>query len=276
MTRVLVTGGSGVLGRSLLSRPAAKGFAVRTMSRGRPAELPEGVEWVRADLGTGEGLDQAVAGVDVILHAASSARKDTRRIDVDGTRLLIEAAKRAGVRHLVFVSIVGIDRIPFPYYRLKVEVEGVVKAGGVPWTILRATQFHEFVEGMLWTMARLPIALVPKGWKNQPVHVDDVADRLWTIAAGEPGMRTLNIAGPRVLTFGEMARSWLAARGSRKPVLNLWLPTAWSAAFHRGELTLPSAAHPGGTTWEEWLERRYGGVPAPEKAAMKPVYAGGK
>ncbi len=256
MAKVLVTGGTGTLGRSLLARPAAAGHALRTFSR-RRAALPAGVEWVRADLATGEGLDEAVAGVDAIIHAASNPR-DSERIDVQGTGRLLETAARAGVGHVVYVSIVGIDRVPFPYYRHKLEAEGLVRESPVPWTILRETQFHDFIDGMFrGVFFRWPIGLVPKKWRSQPIHVDDAADALWACVEAGPSRRVDDLGGPEVLTFGEMAKAWKAARRSRKPVLPLPIPGPLAAAMRAGLNTVPERAHPG-LTWGEWVARRYG------------------
>ena len=118
---VLVTGGSGSLGRRVVERLRDAGREVRVLSRsGRPAT-------VRGDLLTGEGLERAVHGVDTIVHCASSPRK-TRQIDVEGTERLLRAAVRTGISHIVFISIVGVDRNPyFPYYRMKLEVERIVE-----------------------------------------------------------------------------------------------------------------------------------------------------
>ena len=132
--KVLVTGASGNLGSAVLPRLVKDGHEVRPMSRrSRPG-------WVTADLETGEGLAEAVRDVDAIVHLASSPTR-TRNTDVEGTRRLAAAAAAAGVRHLLFISIVGIDRVPLPYYKLKVETEAVIRESGVPFTILRAAQF---------------------------------------------------------------------------------------------------------------------------------------
>jgi uncharacterized protein YbjT (DUF2867 family) len=257
MTQVLITGGTGVLGQSLLARSAAHAYDVRTFSRHRASRLPEGVKWVRADLGTGEGLEEAVAGVDAIIHAASSPRKDTHRIDVEGTRRLVEAARHTGVRHLVFVSIVGVDRVPISYYRHKLEAERVVREGPVPWTILRITQFHDFVDTLLRDLfLRFPVGLLPKDWKYQPVDVDKAAEALWACVAAGPRGQPPGLGGPQVLTFGELAKSWLAARGKRKPILHLPLPGRVAASIRRGSLTVPHLANEG-LTWAEWLQARY-------------------
>jgi uncharacterized protein YbjT (DUF2867 family) len=256
---VLITGASGLLGRRLLARSAASAYRLRGMSRRGPAgstDVLPGVDWLSADLATGDGMDEAVAGVDTIIHAASSPRADTRRIDVEGTRRLLATARRAGVRHVVYVSIVGIDRVPYRYYGLKLAAEEVVRAAGVPWTILRGTQFHDFMDSVFRQFARLPVGLLPKSWLGQPVHVDEFADTLWgCVAAGASG-RAPDVAGPEVLRYGDMMRAWLAARGVRKPVLDLPLAGRMAAAFRRGDATAPQRAV-GRLTWGEWVRARY-------------------
>lgn len=130
---------------------------------------------VQADLSTGEGLEEAIYGTDVIVHCASSTRK-TRQTDVEGTGRLLQAAARVGVAHFVFISIVGVDRNPYyPYYRMKLEVERIVERSPVPWTILRATQFHEFVLRIIRFLERLPVMIMPKGFLLQPIETGEVA-----------------------------------------------------------------------------------------------------
>src|SRR5512140_1838604 len=120
MTRVLITGAAGSLGRHLVSQARDAGYTVRGSGRReRPPELPGDVEWAQADLGTGQGVAQSLAGADVILHAASNAREDPQAIDVEGTRRMLQLARDARVSHVVYISIVGIDRIPTPYYQAK-------------------------------------------------------------------------------------------------------------------------------------------------------------
>ena len=146
---VLITGGTGTLGVSLVAAAEAAGHTVRVMSRRPRSETEkkasETAEWVRADLATGEGVADAVAGVDAVLHAATSPQSNTEAVDVDGTRRLVRAGDEAGVAHFVYPSIVGVDAIPLSYYRHKREAERIVERGDGPHTVLRATQFHTFV-----------------------------------------------------------------------------------------------------------------------------------
>lgn len=128
---VLVTGGTGTLGQALTPQLRQAGYTLRVMSR-RDAPAGITVEWARASLETGEGLDTAVAGTEVIIHAASSSTRRAQQVDVVGTERLLAAAHRAGVGHFIYISIVGIEQVPFPYYRYKLAAEKLVEAGGGP------------------------------------------------------------------------------------------------------------------------------------------------
>lgn len=97
---------------------------------------------------------EAVASIDAIIHAASDSR-NAEAVDVEGTRRLVDAARARGVRHVVFISIVGIDQIPFAYYQKKLAAESIVMSGGVPYSVLRATQFHSLVDGLISTAAEI-------------------------------------------------------------------------------------------------------------------------
>lgn len=267
MPRVLVTGGTGGLGRELVPRLVRAGYTVRVMSRRltgvlrdehNPGEWPE-FEWARAELETEDGLAEAVADAEVIVHAASNAAYHTHEIDVEGTRRLLEKAKAAGAGHFLYVSIVGIERVPLPYYRHKLAAEGVVAGGGVPWTILRATQFHTLIDGRLQAATRgpWPMALLPTDLKFQPIDTGEAADRLCECVAAGPGSRAPDIGGPEVLTFGEMAKVWLAARGTRRPVFRLPWPGGFASAVRRGYLTCPEQKY-GKITWADWVKGKYG------------------
>ena len=259
MTRVLVTGGTGVLGRDLVRRliGVGAGHTVRVMSR-QAAPPPElhGVEWSVASLRSGRGLREAVAGVDVIVHAATSPFRQTHAVDVDGTRRLLTHAAAANVKHFIYVSIVGIDQIPLGYYRSKLAAEGIVARGSVPWTILRATQFHSLLDRQLTLLARFPLSLLPTDFRFQPVDAGEVAARLAEVAIHSPTGRVPDLGGPRVHTMGELARIWLDVRGLRRRIFHLPLPGRVAEGFRRGFNTAPAHAD-GKITWEEWVRRRY-------------------
>lgn len=254
--KVLVTGASGVLGQAVVPRLEADGHEVRrTSRRPRPG-------WVRADLATGQGLADAVAGMDAVVHLASATRQYRKagEVDVAGTRRLATAAARAGVRHFVYVSIVGIDRIPFGYYQHKLSAEKVVQAGQVPWSILRATQFPQLVdEHFLPLASRLGVLVADPGIAVQLVDPRDVADRIAGLLATGPSRTVEDYGGPETQTWEEIVRSWLRATGKRRPVLSLRLPGKAARAMRTGALT--TTAQPTGTrTWPEYLADRYAPV----------------
>ncbi len=246
-SEVLVTGGTGSLGSRVVDRLHEASRNVRALSRSKHPGT------IRGDLLTGEGLEEAVDGVDVIVHCASSPRK-TRQIDVEGTERLLRAAVRAGVSHVVFISIVGVDRNPyFPYYRMKLDTERIVERSPVPWTILRATQFHELVLKLIWFLERLPIMMVPKG-SLQPIETGEVAGRLVELALSEPVGRAPDIGGPEVQTAAELARAYFGVVGQRRRVVELKKPSRTARAFREGAQLAPEGRY-GKIRWEEFLRQ---------------------
>jgi uncharacterized protein YbjT (DUF2867 family) len=253
MTRVLVTGGTGVLGREVVSRLLETGYTVRVMSRS-PRRGTTNVEWAQAQMLTGEGLSEALQGVDVIVHAA--ADRNFAKTDVDMTRLLLEKAKAAGVGYFLYISIVATDKLSAAPARAKLACEALVRDSGIPYANLRFTQFYEAVDSMLHMFTRLPIGFSPLGWKMQPIDVGEAADQVVRVVGERPPGLLPDVAGPEVLTFKEMLREWQQARGSHKLVLHLPVPGKLSAATRKGLLTAPNA-RVGKITWAQWLHRRY-------------------
>jgi uncharacterized protein YbjT (DUF2867 family) len=266
---VLVTGGTGTLGRQVVPRLLAAGAEVRVLSRSRH-ERAEGIEQVTGNLATGQGIDAAVAGTEVIVHLAGSATGDQVK-----AAHLVRAAARAGTRHLVGISVVGADRLPvtspvdrvlFGYFAAKRAAEEVIAASGVPWTILRATQFHDLTLLTVRQLARLPVVPVPAGWQLQPVDAGEVADRLVELALGPPAGLVPDLGGPRVYALAGLVRGYLAATGRRRPVLPVPLPGRAARAFRAGaNLTLDRAV--GRRTWEEFLADRLAPSRRPAAAA---------
>jgi uncharacterized protein YbjT (DUF2867 family) len=243
MTTILVTGASGNLGSALLRRLSAAD--VRPMSRrARPG-------WVAADLATGTGVSEAVHGAEIVVHLASSPTK-TRSTDVEGTRRLSSAAAAAGVRHLIYLSIIGVDRVPLGYYRMKLAAEQVVRESGVPFTVLRAAQFPDLIETFLRAAGKLGPLLVDRRLMFQPVAVEDVADRIGSLIAAPPARGVVEVAGPAARSLGDLATVWKRARGFRRPTLGIRVPGRIGREVRSGALT--STARPTGTrTWEDYL-----------------------
>ena len=207
----LVTGGTGRLGSLVVDRLRQAGHDVRVTSRRTGPNLFT-VDWK-----TGAGLAAALDGVDVVAHCASSYK------DVDMDRALAEAAADAEVSHLLYISIVGVDRIPIKYYRLKLAAEQIVEQSGVPYTILRATQFHDYVRSVFATLARVPMMLVPDV-SFQSVDLSDVADRLVGLAMAPPAERAADLGGPEIQKATDMARMYLRSAGRRRMVVPFRLP----------------------------------------------------
>jgi len=166
-------------------------------------------------------------------------------------------AKDAGTSHVVFISIVGVDRVSYPYYRTKLRAEKVVREDLIPWSILRATQFHPYMELILGGFSRLPgVAAIPFSWQFQPVDARDVARRaVGAVLEGPAGMLP-DFGGPEVRDFKSIAQSWLEARKSRRRLVNLWLPLKGSRQVAAGGLLCPD--HRDGTlTFDQYLAERY-------------------
>jgi uncharacterized protein YbjT (DUF2867 family) len=181
--------------------------------------------------------------------------RKTRRVDVEGTRRLLQAASRAGVSHVVFISIVGVDRNPYyPYFRHKLEAEQVVERSGLPWTTLGATQFHEFVLRQIQLLELGPVALVPKGFLLQPIETGEVADRLVELALSAPAGRVPDVGGPEVMSFADLARFYQEAVGRLRRLVEVPVPGKMARAFREGAQTCPDRRY-GTSTWEEFLHR---------------------
>ncbi|TNC28936.1 SDR family oxidoreductase [Amycolatopsis alkalitolerans] len=240
---ILVTGGTGTLGRVVAERLLGDGREVRVLSR-KPAPAGTPYSWRTGDLKTGAGIAEATEGVDTIVHCASNPMGG----DVAATRNLIEATRGA---HLVYISIVGIGQIPFLYYNAKLATERLIENSGLPWTILRATQFHDLVAGFTKAQLRLPVTFTLKG-RFQPVDVREVADRLVELALGQPAGRVPDMGGPEVRDSRELARACLAAVGRTKPVVALSLPGKAARAFRAGANLTPAHAD-GKVTFEQYL-----------------------
>jgi uncharacterized protein YbjT (DUF2867 family) len=247
---ILVTGATGTLGKQVVGTATEAGHNVRAMSRRRHVGYT-GVHWTQCDLVTGAGLDAAVDGIDVIVHCAT---QPTGGKDVTAIENLVAAAHRAGVGHIVHVSIVGIDRIPLPYYQTKLRVERALEASGIAQTVLRATQFHDLIKTSFSIQRFSPVLWTLRGVRFQPIDTGDVAARLVALADGEPSGRVADIGGPTVHTHAELARMFLAKRGGRRPVVQVPVPGRIAAGYRSGANLAPDNAV-GSVGFDEYLAR---------------------
>lgn len=257
-SHILVTGGTGTLGRHVVPLLRDAGCTVRVLSR-HPQETADGVEYVTGDLLKDEGVQAAVDGAGIIVHLAGG-----RKGDDEATRNLVSAASRAGAQHLVYISVVGADRIPvvsgadramFGYFGFKLAAERIVAGTGIPWTTLRAAQFHDLSLTVAEQMAKLPVVPVPAGVRFQPVDTGEVAARLVELALGSPAGLVPDMAGPRVYSMADLLRGYLRARGKHRLLVPVWLPGKAARAVRAGANLAPDRAV-GHRTWEDFLNDR--------------------
>lgn len=255
MNRILITGGNGLLGRALTVPLIEAGYRVRISSRSaRPSDTRPDVEWARASLETGASLAEAMTGVDVIIHCATGSYARAKQVDIEGTRRLLALARQHRISHFLYISIIGVDKIPNRYLQAKYEAEQMIAASGLPYTILRAAQFYDAIAILLKALTRLPVGLILKGFPSQPVDVNEVAAHMVELVKAGPGGHVPDIAGPRAYELVDLARTWLGAQGKRKPLLQIPIPGKFGAAMRAGYGTAPEKARDG-LTWEAWLQK---------------------
>ena len=252
---VLITGGTGTLGSRVVRRLGDAGRQIRVLSRQERASSGN-VAYVTGDLRTNEEVEAAVAGAEIVVHCAGGVKGDE-----ETTRTLVQAASRADVRHLVFISVIGADRIPqvgridrlmFGYFGSKSAAERVVAESGLPWTTLRAAQFHQSLLMAVQPMAKLPVIPVPAGFQFQPVDVEEVAQLLVEQPMGMPAGLVPDFGRPKVQSMADLIRGYLRARGKHRPILPLWIPGKAARAIRAGANLAPDRAV-GQRTWENFL-----------------------
>ncbi|SDG12568.1 Uncharacterized conserved protein YbjT, contains NAD(P)-binding and DUF2867 domains [Lentzea fradiae] len=230
--KIVVTGGTGTLGRHVVGLLRETGAGVTTLSRHGD---------IACDLVAG---DVPAIRADVVVHLAGGQKGD----DV-ATRNLLAACD--DVRHLVYISVIGADTVPLAWLRTKLACEEAIAASGIPFTVLRAAQFHDLALTMVRGLAKLPVVPVP-GMRLQPVDVRDVAERITALALGEPAGRVADLAGPADYELKQLVRDYLATAGKRRVTVGLRLPGKAGRAYRDGRNLTPDGVR-GTRTWEEFL-----------------------
>ncbi|WP_440710643.1 SDR family oxidoreductase [Herbiconiux sp. YIM B11900] len=243
--KIAVAGGTGTVGRHVVDLARENGHEAVVLSRG-----------TGIDLMSGDGLVPALAGVDVVVDAASVATQSAKvseRFFGTVTANLLAAEEAAGVGHHVALSIVGSDKAPYGYYAGKAVQERLVREGGIPWTILRATQFHEFAQQLYGRVDLGPIHLVPT-MISQPVAAREVAQHLVELAEGGPAGHATDLAGPETLKMADMVKAYATATGGTGPILQIPLPGGFGKAMRDGTTEAGPDADRGTQTFAEWID----------------------
>ena len=243
--KIAVIGGTGLIGSQV----------VTILNAGGHEAVPHSPS-TGLDLLSGQGLPEALAGAEVVVNLTNSPTFDDASPAFFRTTMdnLLSAAASAGVGHAVILSIVGADQVPdLVYYRAKVLQEEILKAGPVPYSIVRATQFFEFMDAVLsWTAdentVRLPATLV------QPMAAADVASAVADVVVGAPLNGVRNVAGPEVFALDELGKITLAAHGDHRTVVTDESAGMFAAASGDA-LIAKDGAVIAKTTYQEWLTR---------------------
>jgi uncharacterized protein YbjT (DUF2867 family) len=247
---ILLTGGTGTLGRLVTPLLRDAGCKVRVLSR-HSHESGDGIEYVTGDLLKGEGIEPAVDGAEIILHCAGGPKGDD-----EATRNLVRAASRSGAQHLVYISVIGADRVPLGYFKSKLGAERAVADSGLPWTTLRAAQFHDLVLNVVQKMAKLPVIPVPGGLRFQSVDSREVAARLVELTLDKPAGLVPDLAGPKVYGMADLVRGYLQARGKHRLMMPVRMPGKAGRAYRAGENLSLEGVAVGKRTWEDFLAER--------------------
>jgi uncharacterized protein YbjT (DUF2867 family) len=252
--RIAVAGGTGTLGRRVADELRSRGHEVRVLSRRSP-DYP-------VDLTTGDGVARAVAGCDVVVDASNDASKQAARTLVDGSRRLLAAEEAAGVSHHVGVSIVGCERVAMGYFTVKAEQEQVIEHGPVPWSLIRATQFHELAAATLERAGRWRVLPVPHA-ALATVASADVARVVADVAESRPRLGRVQVAGPEVTDARDLARTWRSVTGRRALLVPVPLPGRLGRALRGGALTAARPDVRGGIGFAAWLAASRDQAPEP-------------
>lgn len=264
MTRILVTGGTGALGSALVKFLLTTDHQIRLLSRKpAPANLDPHLEWAQGDVLTGDGLEAALSGVNIVANCVGDAR-NAYETDVLGVQRLAEASVQAGVQHFFHISIAGIDQIPAEFYQHKVSAENAIIESGVPHSIQRVTQFHSLLDFVMSKVRSTPdgyILPIPHDAQFQLIDTRDVAAYMLPLLTAAPAGRLLDVGGPEILRVEEIARTYLAAQGAENPMLvdgpiEVFGPVG-VAAFQQGLNLVPKNRY-GHITWADFIREKYG------------------
>lgn len=254
MKRVLVTGGTGSLGKWVVNYLSEKKYSVSILTSKENILPPNGVSAFIGNLADSKGLGDATAEADVIIHCASNPR-NFERVDVEGTQNLLKTINKERTKHFIFISIVGVDKSDYPYYKAKLVVEKMIAESSIPFTILRTTQFHSFVLSIAQTFIteqQNGIVTTPPGMRFQSIDIREVAQKLVDVVEHAAGLLP-EFGGPEVLSFEEMVRQYLDATTTNLIIKSSNIEGDRYQLFRSGVNLCPQNKN-GKIIWQEFLK----------------------
>jgi uncharacterized protein YbjT (DUF2867 family) len=258
-TAILVTGGTGTLGRKLVRKLVAADRDVRVLSRkDRPGvepgtpKLPDWPDWFVGDLKTGIGVPKALEGVGIVIHCAS-----VPGADVEAAAQLLIAASRAEKPHIVYPSMIGADRIEDDLYRDRRAVERLLADGELPWTVMRTSHFHEHLDAALKRASRKPWVVVPGETDYQPIAAEDVAQRLFDLCTPMQAHQLPDLAGPEVIDAEDLTAFWLKSTGRKRRIVVMNKRGGLYVGYRHGYHLAPERSF-GSQTFAEFVAETYG------------------
>lgn len=253
MKNVLVTGGTGTLGREVVNHLLRLRYETSVLTSRQNVSMPQDYRIFKGDLEKDTGLDIALKNADVIIHCASNP-KNSLKVDVEGTRNLLKAINRNKTHHLIYISIVGVDKSDYPYYKVKVTVEKMIKECGMPFTILRATQFHSLVLNIITSLQIANGGIIaPEGMRFQSIDVKEVASCLVELVKEKPAGLLPDRGGPEVLRIDEMISDYLNVFRLNYTLQLQKIKNERNDMFSSGVNLCPSNKY-GKITWKQFLQ----------------------
>lgn len=260
MKNVLITGGTGALGSEIVTQMINDSIHQLFILSSRKSYLPPpGSQVIHGNLATNEGLYEALANTDIIIHCASNP-KDAMNVDFTGTANLVKAINKNKKIHLIYISIVGVDKSAYPYYNIKAKVEKMIAESGITFSVLRTTQFHNFVLSMIQSF---PICnghlMVPEGMRFQSIDIKDVANRLIKLTDEEPSGLLPDMGGPEILGIREMVMVYQNVFG-QSDILKVAATDNERHNLFRTGINLCNLNIDVKITWEQFLHRQLDGA----------------
>ncbi|GAB3914984.1 SDR family oxidoreductase [Mucilaginibacter boryungensis] len=251
---ILITGGTGTLGREIIKQLSYPGQQITVITTQEDPGLPKEVNIVKGDLSHSQSIQDAVTNADIVIHCASNPL-NAQIVDIDGTWNLLASINKEKLKHFIYISIAGIDKSDFPYYKVKYNVEQLVAEANVPFTILRATQFYEFVlNRMIKPYDTGKSLTIPAGLKFQAIDISEVAGKIAGLMESTPKNETITIGGPAVQTIEEMAQAYLDVQNRKDELKTEQLSGARFDMLRSGINVCPENAF-GTKTWQQFLNK---------------------